>query len=187
MKDMVYNAGIIDLSKRKIIDGNISEQVMGFVISLDVFRKEILFWFSLYDQTNPRLRHHIHKPICIELYEYTQYLIKLESLCQEVFLKVKDNFNKHNRESPLNDLPINWLKGLEGVTQYLKQPRNQLAAHRYTTKRDEFLTANEVIRLNNALSDKKIKKIRDQLFDIHDNLEDWTKKFRGFIDLSTGL
>lgn len=183
MDENFFNAGLIDFSLKKIIEGDVSEQVRGFRTSLKSFRKEIVFWFDLLKSANTPNRSYLKKPICIELFEYTQYLSKLRGIIQNVIVGMNKLFREKNRPPPLTPLPKEILHTLKDIRKYLNDPRNRLAAHRYTLRTGEFLTYDEIIKLLSKLSDEHLIKIKDELFNIHDVLESWFNKNRGFIDV----
>ena len=73
--ERTFDAGTIDLLKRKIIEGKLDKKIKDLSLQLDNFRQEIDFWFTLLQKNqNPMERFYIRKPLCIELFEYSQYL-----------------------------------------------------------------------------------------------------------------
>ena len=59
------------------------------------------------------------------------------------------------------------------IENYLKEPRNKFAAHRYTTKDKKFLVIQEIISILEKLSDKELFNIKDQLFSLHEKMLEW--------------
>lgn len=79
----VFDVGVIDTSKRRMVEGNIVKQIKDYHIHLSIFRKEINFWFNLLEQTNNSEKIYFRKPIYIELFEYTKFLKKIKYLINE--------------------------------------------------------------------------------------------------------
>ena len=183
MNKNYFDAGLIDFSLKKIIEGDVSEQIRGFKTSLEIFRKEIIFWFDLLQSVKTPNRSYLKKPICIELFEYTQYLSKLRGIIRQVILGINSLFAEKNRPAPLSPLPKEILNTLNNIAKYLKNPRNRLAAHRYTLRKDQYLTYSEIIKLLSKLSDEHLIKIKDELFNIHYDLYSWCNRNKGYIDV----
>ena len=48
----VFDLGVFDTSKRRMVEGDIVKQIKDYHIHLSTFRQEIDFWFSLLEKTS---------------------------------------------------------------------------------------------------------------------------------------
>ena len=182
-----FNAGTIDLSKRKIVDGTLDKKIKDMSLQLNFFIKEIDFWFTLLlKNQNPMERFYIRMPLCIELFEYSQYLKLILKLINESGTKINKIFEDKGREPPTILLKRSLRKSINSIINELEDPRNQLAAHRFTTKKKnkkEFIFITDIISYINRLSNENILRIKNTLFDFHDEINSWIVKYQSFLIL----
>jgi len=173
MEEYYYNDDIA-FSKRKIIDGSVDNQIKDFALQLNLFRDEIHFWFKLFENCD-RLeeKQYLKKPICIELFEYCNYLKWFKNLLNNSAEHINKIFKKTRNQSPIDKLNTVINKVLNDVEKYLLEPRRKFAAHRYTHQSKDFLTINEITTIVNKISNKNLTKIKDDLFKCHDEIVNW--------------
>jgi hypothetical protein len=182
----VFDIGFLDTSKRPMVEGEIVKQIKDYQIHLSIFRQEIDFWFNLLEKTNQFEKRYIRKPICIELFEYAHYMQWLKNDINKVCRKVNKIFNSKGRSSPLTPLERKISKTINNSIKYLRDPRNQFAAHRYTKKKSkEFITVDNVIKILNKISDKKLVGIRDQLFACDELIALWINSNKNYLILAS--
>lgn len=162
----------IDLSKKQIIAGNLVEQIDSFETSLDLFRKEIIWWFSCLND-DPNHSNYLRKPICIELYEYTNYIQWLKNKLITITNKVNNIYEESGYEHHIKPPQKNISQKLENIKKELHLPRHRVSAHRYTDKSNNFLTVGEIMLLISKISNSRLNDIKKELFDYHDSLIKW--------------
>lgn len=177
-----------DILEEKIIDRDNTTKFLSHTSSmLNSIRKEIDWWFDIFEKTqDPFQRNYLKKPICIELFEYT-YLLKIvrKQIAEVIIYKVNHVFKEKNRDSPLSTLNRNITSKLEKISKYLQEPRNQFAAHRFTDDSGkQYITINKLIKILNKLSKDELINIRNELFIIHDIIEEWIKNNKRYIILA---
>ncbi|MCK4641207.1 MAG: hypothetical protein KAU06_07715, partial [Candidatus Marinimicrobia bacterium] len=107
-------------------------------------------------------------------------------LINESGTKINKIFKDKGREFPIILLKRNLRKSINNVINELKDPRNQLAAHRFTTKRKnnkEFISINDIISHLNRLSNEKLLRNKEILVNCHDEIKSWVVKYQGFLIL----
>ncbi len=165
----------VDIFKKKIIDRKNAEKFLSkSKLILNLFYEEIIYLYDILEKTKVINRFYIKKPICIELYEYTNFLnVVRTKITNEIIPIVNEVFTKNNRQSPVGSFDINIKKELKIIHNMLKDPRNKVVAHRYTNKDGQYITIDELIRYLNKLTGKNLQDIKGKLFSIHDIIEEW--------------
>ncbi len=178
-----YIVGTLDFSKIKVIGSDPQKRISNLMVHLKIFHQEIEFWFSLLlSCPSPQQKISLRKPICIELFEYAHYMQWLKNDLNKVCRKVNQIFKSKDRSSPLTPLERNVSKTINIAIKYLREPRNQFAAHRYTKNRSkEFITIGDVISILNKIPDKKLIEIRDQLFTCDELITLWIKNNKNYL------
>ncbi|MCK4295241.1 MAG: hypothetical protein KAX28_01120 [Candidatus Marinimicrobia bacterium] len=183
--ERTFDAGTIDLSKRKIVGGTVDKKIKDISLQLNCFRKEIDFWFTLLlKNQNPMERFYIRMPLCIGLFEYSRYLKLIFKLINESCTKINEIFEDKGRESPIILLKRSLKKSINSVINKLKDPRNQLAAHRFTIKKknkEEFIFITDIFSHLNRLSIEDLSRIKEILFNCHDEINSWIAKYKTFL------
>lgn len=155
---------------------------------LNSIRKGIDWWFDIFEKNqDPFQRNYLKKPICIELFEYT-YLLKIvrKQISEVIIHKVNQVFKEKNRDSPLPALNRKIKSKLKEISEYLEDPRNQFAAHRYTfDSGKQYIKIKNLINILNKLSKDELINIRNELFIIHDEISDWINQNENFIPLAS--
>ncbi|NQU32382.1 MAG: hypothetical protein HQ521_04040 [Bacteroidetes bacterium] len=174
----VFDAGVFDTSMRRMVDGSIEKQIKDYHIHLSIFRKEIDFWFNLLEQPDQIDKRYFRKPICIELFEYSQFLKKIILLIDTTSDRINQIYEKTGRQSLVQTLDISMEKTLNDISEFLREPRNTVAAHRYTFRNGEFLTMDDVISQINKLSDDSLNEKKQKLYEFHDSISFWIQKYK---------
>ncbi|MBC8401670.1 MAG: hypothetical protein H8E14_09295 [Candidatus Marinimicrobia bacterium] len=173
----VFDLGVFDTSKRRMVEGDIVKQIKDYHIHLSTFRQEIDFWFSLLEKTDQFEKRYFRKPICIELFEYAQFLKKIKNLINKASSKINQVYEKKDRQPQVKILDKGLNKTLNDISEHLRKPRSTFAAHRYTDKKGEFLTMNDVISQINKLSDDNLNEKKHKLYECHNSISSWINKY----------
>src|SRR4030067_1776109 len=163
--------GIVNLSDRQIISGNIERRIKDFEIQLDSFRDEIDWWFNLlYNTPNSII---LRKPIVIELYEFSGYMIRVIKQINEVVRIIGEKYKAAGRGKPLEFIERSTKQTIEKWKTNLGPYRNKIASHRYTTKDGKFLKLGDIMHLYGKMYDKTLFKAKTELFDCHNKIRSW--------------
>jgi len=183
-----YYSKTIDFSIRKLIDGNIENQIKEYLRQLDLFQEEIDYWFKVFNDTgNLKEKNYLRKPICIELFEYSHYLKRLKKLINGSSKEINRIFEKKRKCKPIKLLNQNLEEILKQSINYLNDPRRQFAAHRYTKKNKDFLTINEIVKISSKLSDQKIEEIKNNLYIVHQKIKEWFDNYQNYLIILEGI
>lgn len=176
--------GIVNFSNRQIISGNNERRIKDFGIQLDSFRDEIDWWFNLLSNTPNSIK--LRKPIVIELYEFSDYMIRVIKQINVVVRIIEEKYKAAGRGKPLEFIERSTKQTIEKWKTNLGPYRNKIAAHRYTTKDGKFLKLGDIMHLYGKMSDKTLLKAKTELFDCHDKIRSWleNKKNRNHLILA---
>ncbi len=180
-----YIAGILDISKRKMVNSHLLKGIKDLQIHSNTFQLEIDYGLSLLlSSSNPQHKLYLRKPLCIELFEYAHCLQLLRNGINKVCKKVNQPFEKQGRSAPLAPLDRGIGRILNENIICLRDPRNKIAAHRYMTRSREFLTLAEINSMLRKISNDRLKEIKDQLFTCNEKMLLWLDKNKNFLVLA---
>jgi hypothetical protein len=168
-----FVCGIVDLSKREIISGNIERRIKDFEIHMDSFRDELDWWFTLLANTLYPDSIRLRKPIVIELFEFSDYMIRVIKQINEALRIIQVIYEAAGRKQPIEYLEEPTRQTIMKWRNNLKPYRNQIAVHRYTTKDGKFLKVGDIMRLFRQISDEKLSEAKTELFDCHNKIRAW--------------
>lgn len=163
----------LDLANRPIVRGKLSGRVKDLALWCGEFYKEIEWWFSIREKTQYPQSLYLRKPICIELYEFANYLCLMYDTINRIVHLVNEKYVEAGLDRPLPFVNLRVKKIANKWLQQLKNPRNIVAAHRYTKKRGKFLTLNDVIKALNLLGWEKLNQAWLDLSKVQNELEAW--------------
>jgi len=152
---------------------NIKERIVEFETYMDVFRDEINWWFILLDNTPYPNSIRLKKPIVIEMYEFCGCMIKATKQINQAVKIITKKFEAASRKQPIEYLEKTTQKTLNKWETYLRPFRRQIAAHRYTTEKGQFLELVDIMRLYGTMSDERLAEARVELFECHDKIKTW--------------
>ncbi len=156
-----------------IISGSLSKRVRNLTLWCEEFRKEIEWWFNLRDKAPYPQNIALRKPICIELYEFANYLCWLYATVNKIVALVNKMYVEAGRNGRLSFVNRGVVDIARSWKNHLRTPRNVIAAHRYTDKGGRFLTLSNVIRSLNLLGWDKLEEAWRDLSKVHNELETW--------------
>lgn len=168
-----FDCGIVDLSNRKIISGSIERRIKDFEIQLDSFRDELDWWFNLLTNTSYPDSIRLRKPIVIELYEFSDYMLRVIKQINEAVRIIGGIYKAADRKQPIEYLEKSTQKTIMKWRNNLEPFRNQIAAHRYTMKDEKFLKVGDIMHLFRKISDTKLSEARTELFNCHNKIRTW--------------
>lgn len=181
--EKVFDIGALDTTKRHMVEGGIVKQIKDYHTHLSTFRQEIDFWFNLLENTNQIEKRYFRKPICIELFEYANFLKKTRNLINRASNRISQIYENTGRQSQVKILDKSLNKTLDDISEYLRIPRNTFAAHRYTNKKGDFLTIDDVILQINKLSNDNLNEKKHKLYECHNLISSWIQKYEDWLIL----
>ena len=173
----------IDLDKLKIVSDEPSRKVLSLYNHLDIHRNEMQQWFKMLEHAEVMNRSLLLKPITIEIDE-------LVSGCRRLNNWIRKDVNQINalyRSAGRNNVLTPTRKGLRKelnkplFKKEIKEARNKIAAHRYTSKAGDFITIGEAIKNWNSIAECKLKEAFETLNKCLDEMEQWISANRNHL------
>lgn len=175
---MSQDTSAYDFVNRPIVGEPLSERVIDLLFWSREFIQEIEWWFSLRDRLQGPTQYPqslvLRKPICIELYEFANYLCVIHTVINNIVKSVNAMYADAGREIRLPFVSGEVKRTAQGWKNRLSQPRNIIAAHRYTNKQGRFVTLNDIMAALKSLSWKELEKAREELLHAYEELEAWS-------------
>ena len=135
----------VDLTRRQVVSNDPAAKIADLLLWARQFAQEIDWWFELRGKTAYPKNLPLRKPICIELYEFAHYLTWATNQISDVVSSVNALHSQAGHGTPLEQMDRKHRRTLNAWKKKLEQPRNHVAAHRYTSKSGNFLNLNDVV------------------------------------------
>ncbi len=177
MTEKVYYGPTIDLDKTKVVSDEEDRKILGWVHHLEIHRREIEDWFCILDTVDSLKRHLVKRSLAIEIDEFVLGCRRLYNEINRAVEDINEMYQSKGKDAVLHHVDRSIKKNLnDTIFDSIEKARNQIAAHRYTDDKGDFITIGQAIHHYNQLSDANLNAAWNIAKSAFEELKTWTEE-----------